>query len=730
MMLSVACGLALAAGAVPSSLAAGPAQVRFGSLPQLPSGTSVLGSLAPSTRMQIAVALRPSDPAGLQSFAQAVSTPGSGVYRQYITPAQFADRFGATDAQVEAVEASLRARGLSPGPVTANHLSIPVTATVDQLQRAFSVSLLRVALPSGAHAIVNDVAPLLDSAVAGLVQGIEGLSTLSAPHPELGRRSAHASVSKVTRHVATGGPQPCAAATAAAPSQGAYTADQIASAYGFSGLYQAGDLAAGQTIAVYELEPYDPNDIASYQSCYGTSASLSNVAVDGGAGSGSGQGEAALDVEQVIGLAPRANVLVYEGPNSNSGSPGAGPYDTWNAIISQDRARVVTASWGQCEALEGPTDASDENTLFQEAAAQGQTIVSASGDEGSEDCNNPPLQLNGSLAVDDPSSQRFVTGVGGTTLAAIGPRPTEQVWNNGGDLLGLGQPGAGGGGVSSLWGMPSYQLNAASSLQVRQSTFRESPDVSADADPNTGYLVYWQGSWVGIGGTSGAAPLWAALVALANGSRTCSGSIVGFANPALYNAAGSAYAQDFNDIRSGSNDFTGTNGGRYGAGAGYDLASGLGTPNASSLVSGLCSHATHIGSPTVSGASLSGVRHDRPSLRFTVTSGANAPALRSVAIRLPSSLRFAGGRRRLLVTGPNGRAAGFTSSVSRGVLTIKLKSPKTRINVTVRYATLTATRREALAVKRGRAGKLKIVITVTDSRSQKARLTAMVKPRS
>jgi subtilase family serine protease len=709
--------------------------VRLGSSPQLPSGASVAGQVASNTPMQISVALRPQDPAALDSFATAVSTPGSSDYGQYITPAQFAARFGPTDAVISAVENSLRAHGLTPGTVTANHLAIPITATVGQLEQAFSVSLLRVTLPSDSHAIVNSAAPLLDANIAGAVQGVEGLSTLSAPHPLLQRSDvlrSSARVSHSTRHVATGGPQPCSAATSAAPDQSAYTADQIASAYGFSGLYQAGDEGAGQTVAIYELEPYSPSDIAAYQSCYGTHTSVSNVNVDGGAGSGSGQGEAALDIEQVIGLAPKTNVLVYEGPNSNSGSPGAGPYDTWNAIISQDRARVVTASWGQCEALEGATDANEENTLFEEAAAQGQTVVSASGDEGSEDCNNPPLQPDASLGVDDPSSQRYVTGVGGTTLSAIGPRPTEKVWNNGGNVGGLlgFQPGAGGGGVSSFWGMPSYQANAPSSLHVQRSSSRESPDVSADADPDSGYLVYWQGSWGGIGGTSGAAPLWAALIALTNASSACHGSVVGFANPALYEVAAATYAEDFNDITRGNNDFTGTNGGKYAAGTGYDMASGLGTPNGASLAASLCGHAAQVGSPTVSSVSLTGVRRARPKLSFTVNSGNNAPALRTISIRLPSGLRFASGRRRVTVSGPKGAKARFTSRLSQGILIIRLKSPKSRVRVTVSYGTLHATRHESATVKSGHAGKLKLTITVTDSRGRRTRLATTFKPRS
>src|SRR6185437_15274304 len=125
----------------------------------------------------------------------------------------------------------------------------------------------------------------------------------------------------------------------------------------------------------------------AYQSCYGTHAAISYVPVDEGAGTGPGSGEAALDIENLIGLAPDVNVLVYQGPNSNSGAPGAGPYDVFSAIVNQDRARVVTVSWGQCERALGQADASAENTLFEQATAEGQSIVAAAGDNGAQDCD-------------------------------------------------------------------------------------------------------------------------------------------------------------------------------------------------------------------------------------------------------------------------------------------------------------------------------------------------------
>jgi subtilase family serine protease len=580
-------------------------------------------AVSPRLRLRVRVALKPRSAAALAAYAQAVSTPGSADYRHFLTPKQFRSRFGATTAQVSHVRASLRARGLRPGPTSVGRLSIPVTATAAQLERAFSLSLRRI-VTHGRRAVAATAAPALDAQAAEAVQSIVGLDTTTARRPQLvrparnGPRQARSAArrARARPRVVTGGPQPCVAAQATAPIDNAYTADQIASAYGFSGLYAAGDTGAGTTIALYELEPNDPADIAAFQACYGTHASVSDVTVDGGAGRGAGGGEAALDIENTIGLAPGANVLVYQGPNSNSGAPGSGPYDIFSSIINQDRAQVVSVSWGECEAALGASDAAAENTLFQQATVQGQSIVAAAGDSGAQDCDLPGAVPRTPTAVDDPASQPYVTGVGGTSLTALGPPPTETVWNNSGTAAGGAlSAGTGGGGVSSLWPMPSAQQHAAAVLGVikpnsagracgrSSGNCREVPDVAADADPNTGYQIYWNGSgtavgqpagWQGIGGTSGAAPVWAALLALADSAPGCADSPLGFASPPLYRAANTAYTADFHDVVTGNNDFAHTNGGQFLAGAGYDLASGLGSPDAAALVGTLCADALQL----------------------------------------------------------------------------------------------------------------------------------------
>jgi hypothetical protein len=172
---------------------------------------------------------------------------------------------------------------------------------------------------------------------------------------------------------------------------------------------------------------------------------------------------------------------------------------------------------------------------------------------------------------------------------------------------------------------------------------REVPDVSADADPTTGYVIYWSGSstggssgWQSIGGTSAGVPVWVALMALADASPACAAAPVGFAGPALYRAAGSSYAGNFNDVRAGNNDFTGTHGGSFGAHAGYDEASGLGSPNAAPLAGALCADTLSLPNP--------GTLH--MTLRANISRRLQANDPRGVAISfsargLPAGLKLA-----------------------------------------------------------------------------------------
>ena len=556
-------GTALAAvslGAASASAAA-PATTRLGTRAAIPSAARPLGTLAASQQLTTTVTLSPADPSGLQAFVQSVSTPGSPTYHQYLTVAQFAQRFGPTSTQIDQVRSALAADGLTLGTLSANNLSFTASGTARQISQAFGVTLRHYRLPSGRIGFAAGSAPAVPSSIAADVQGVLGLDTLVQaqrmslkPARPLARPQSRGHGHTTTASSAV---TPCSAASAAGTRYGAYTPDQFAHAYSFNGLYSAGDTGSGTSIALFELEPHLSSDIATYQSCMGTSATVTNTDVDGGAGSGAGQGEAALDIEDVLGLAPAASIDVYNGPNTQSGV-----YDTYAKIVSADTSQVISTSWGLCEAAEGSSSAASENTLFEEAASQGQSVFAAAGDSGADDCGN------GTRAVDDPASQPDVTGVGGTHLSSDTAAASQTVWNDGSPY------GAGGGGTSTLWSAPSWQS------PVTGGSMREVPDVSADADENTGYVVYYRRRWTAIGGTSAAAPLWASLAALAD---TSCGSPIGLANTALY----AAPASGFDDVTGGNNSYGGVTG--FNAGHGYDEASGLGTPVASSLAPALCS---------------------------------------------------------------------------------------------------------------------------------------------
>jgi hypothetical protein len=563
---------------------------RVGTAPAVVRGAHRVGALPASARIHIDVMLAPRSATALQDYATNVSSPGNSLYRHYLTVGQFAGRLGPTAAAIRAVESFLRHAGLRPEHLAADHLTLPVTATAGQFAKAFSIGFRRYRLPGGRIAFANMRAPMFPAAAARYVQAVVGLDDLTLPQPAGLARPAGRRALQASPQVETGGPQPCTAAVNAAAALGAYTADQLASAYDFSALYAAGDEGAGVTIAVVSYQSNLTSDIAAYQSCYGTDTTVNYIEVDGGSGGPgnppAGYGESALDIEDLIGLAPKATIDVYQGSTNDLGA-STFFIDDITAVVDSS-AQVASMSYVSCE--EGD-DLAAEGTLFEQAAAEGQSWFVGAGDSGSDDC------ADDSVDVEDPASQPYVTGVGGTSLTSISP-PAQTVWNDSAT-----QYGAGGGGISSYWAMPGYQSSAPASLNVINadssgspcgapsgSYCREVPDVSASADPEYGYLIYWEGSWQAIGGTSAATPLWAAFTALTDASPSCDGTAIGFANPVLYQAAADNYSANFTDITTGDNDYTptGYTGGLYPAGPGYDMASGLGTPNGGPLAQALC----------------------------------------------------------------------------------------------------------------------------------------------
>ncbi|HUY65574.1 MAG TPA: protease pro-enzyme activation domain-containing protein [Acidimicrobiales bacterium] len=625
--------LAVPEGAEAATGPAGPSgptapSVRLaGGAPRVPQGASITGPTDPRAEVTADVALEPRDPAALSAFVDALSTPGSPQYHRFLAAGRFASLFGPTAAVVGAVRAWLASSDLHVGPVSPDGLLVPVTGTAGQVARALDVSLVDTRLPSGRVARLSEEAPAVPAALAPSLAGVIGLSTVAQAQPQIVLEPGRSPVPGPRASVPHAGPVPCSQAS----QTGGYTADQLSAAYGLNTLYTRGLMGAGQTVGLYELEPYNQSDISAYQACYGLSNSVTDVPVDGGAVGGQ-QGEAALDIEDAAGLAPGASIRVYSGPQT-----GSGPIDTYSRMVTDDVAKVISTSWGLCEPQMAaqPGVQAVETLLFDEAAVQGQTVVAASGDSGSSDCYVPGADADPTITVDDPADQPGVTGVGGTSLLSPGPAPAETVWN---DLF-----GSGGGGVSSDFAMPTWQIGpgvgagtaVSNCSALGRTSCREVPDVSASSDPARGYAVLFNGQWRVAGGTSAASPLWGAMTAVIDQGL---GSPAGLMNPTLY-GAGSCAVSPFNDVTVGDNSFLQAGAGRYPATPNYDLASGWGSPVAARLAGDLasppnCPVVTAVrptkGAPvggntvTVTGANFSATTSvrfgDIPASSFSVTS--------------------------------------------------------------------------------------------------------------
>jgi subtilase family serine protease len=649
LSFAVICGIAGVVGGLLTAAPSGAASV--GTTPvvvaasrpaPLPPGAADRGALAGQTQMHVLVTLRVPDQAALTAFLGGLSNRRSPYFHHFLRPGQFAARFGATSAEIAAVTSALRGAGLDPGPVSANRLAIPVTGTAAAVDRALNVGLTRYQLADGRTAFANARAASVPAAAVPFVQGVLGLSDVYHPQslairplsPAPVRSGARARLRRPDLAAATSaaGPQPCSAAVDTGNSQGSYTANLLAGYYEMPPLYSLGDLGQGVHVALAEFEPDSASDISAYESCYGITTPVSYTEVDGGAGTGSGSGEAALDIEAVMGLAPQASIDVYQEPNNGT---DASVLDLYSAIVTADKDQVVSTSWGECELDSDSSLLQSEQTVFEQAATQGQTVFAAAGDDGSTDCYGDPDTTHGAdLAVDDPGSQPYVVSVGGTSIG----QNSENVWNDSGI-----QNGAGGGGVSASWCMPEYQQQSSIpglvSGDSKTSTactsavpyLRQVPDVAADADPQTGDVVYYNGSWGSIGGTSAAAPLWAAVAALIDASPFCAdyGSGDAGVQPAgLYAVAAAAHSYIYDessvpealyDVTNGNNDYTpsGYTGGLFPATTGYDMATGLGTPlvgglngngTASNYYPGLAAlmcaaYATRLGNTTITGVS-------------------------------------------------------------------------------------------------------------------------------
>ncbi len=486
-----------------------------------------IGNANPETRATVTVYLRGTEP-----------PPGR------LSREEYRAAHGAAGEDVQAVRQFAADHGLSVGNVDLAWRSIELSGPVGSIASAFEATIALYRSPSGEPYRGRVGGLTLPAELDGIVTGVFGIDERpqAQPHFRFRRRASLAAQSTQ------------------------FSPPQVAAAYSFP----KGLTGSGQSVAIIELGGgFREDDLSDYFSSLGIALpSVHAVSVLKGEnrpGKPDGpDGEVMLDIEVLGSVAPGAGISVYFAPNTDQGFIDA---VTTAVHDTTHRPSVISISWGSAESTWTAQAMQQMEQAFAAAAAMGVTVTVAAGDNGSGDGVN-----DGLADVDFPASAPHALACGGTSLqlSTTGQIINETAWNDGTG------GGAGGGGVSVVFPVPSYQQNAniPQSANPGGTTGRGVPDIAGDADPDTGYTVRVDGETMTVGGTSAVAPLWAGLIALLNQSL---GQPVGFLQPFLYSVAGMAA---LHEITSGSN-------GAYSAHAGWNACTGLGSPDGTDLLTAL-----------------------------------------------------------------------------------------------------------------------------------------------
>lgn len=565
--------------------------------------------------LDVALTLTSRDQAGLDQFVQALYDPKSPVYKHFLTPDEFARLYGQSDHDIASLVQYFQSFGIQT-TVYPGNLNIDLQGSLRQLSKAFNIQFHNMTYKGQSYVGTTDT-PTLPAQFQGTIRAAIGLNGLSDFHTHI----AHPAHAFQTGQGQSHGTSPTGLMPSALEQQ-----------YNVTPLLQRGATGAEQTIGIATLAAFHPNDAYYYWHYLGLNVDrrrIQQIPVDGGAtgpiGWSSGSDETTLDVEQSGALAPGADINVYEAPNTN-----AGFVDLFYSVVGADQVQSMSVSWGESEDFIDPAYAASISLATEQGAAEGISMFASSGDSGAYDGYGytlPDGTVDTSLSIDNPSDSPYITSAGGTTLPGgqtyyvvdtsgnivIGsngqpetftiPIPQERVWAwdylvpyyasfgfpDQNSLASLLFPAGGGGGFSQFFPTPWYQsgltrpqANASDPHSgLSYALERSAPDVSMNADPQTGYNIYvsfpsdpanylYQG-WNTFGGTSFVAPQLAGLTALMNqADRTR----IGFWNPQIYSLPASSGT--FTDITSGDNwNFNGV--------PGYDEGSGLGTPNVATL---------------------------------------------------------------------------------------------------------------------------------------------------
>ena len=567
------------------------------------------GPVDPRLPMDAVTLLLKPDP-GLDRFLADLQNPASPDYHRWLTPEQFADRFGLSQSDIAKITSWLASQGLSVTRVARGRHWITVSGTADRVGRAFHTEIHNFSDGQEVH-YANATDPSVPEALAGIVAGFSGLDDFG-PKPQMvkplfNRGSSHS----------------------LAP-------DDFATIYNLKPLYSQGYDGTGQSIMVIGQTAVDLSDIQSFRAQFGlppNDPQMVLIGTDPGKRSGD-MVEADLDLEWAGAVAPKAQVI-YVYSNSISTS--------LLSAVDQNLAPVLTLSYGGCERNFSPA----WRYVAQQANAQGITWMVASGDQGAAACDFTAVtpQASKGATVTWPAGIPEITAVGGTGFdesagnywsstnnanggSALSYIP-EAAWNDSAVFNDLASTG---GGISAWYAKPAWQKGRG----VPADNARDVPDISLAASPlHVAYQITSGGKSGGVGGTSASSPAFAGIVALLNQYLTSKGALaqpgLGNLNPTLYRLA-QASPEAFHDVAAGDNRVPCAQGSPdckgglvgYPSGTGYDLATGLGSPDVSVLAE-KWNNGTST-TTTVSASSLTPALDDTVALTATVRgSGATKP---------------------------------------------------------------------------------------------------------
>jgi subtilase family serine protease len=568
-----------------------------------------MSAMTPLQGVSIAFSRSAAQETALEALIAAQQDPASPQYHQWLSPDQFAAEFGAADADLAKVQGWLQGQGFTIDEVARNRSIIRFSGNIAQIEAAFGTEMHYYDVGGQGQATERHFAPASDltvpAAFSGAVLTVANLSDFR-PRSHMKQATAKFTSGQSGSHFVS--------------------PKDVATIYDINAAYNSGWTGAGQSIAVIGQSAVVTGDISNFQTAAGVPVRSPNMIVMPLTGASTispgDESESDLDLEYTSAIARGATIdFVYTGCTTPATlNCNYGAFDAFSYAVMNKTAPIISISYGECEpALSfgsvsttfppyySPGTASNYyvyyNSFAQQAAAQGQSIVSAAGDQGSTDCYGIAFSgfttaQEAGLAVDWPASSQYVTGLGGTEYLAADVASTnstywlspgidtgidaigsalsyipEQAWNDDAANSGL---SSGGGGISVLTPHPSWQTGTIGGVAIPANSFRTVPDIALASSPNNaGYLYCSSDTSTGItlscsngfrdatasnltiaGGTSFAAPIFAGMLAIIAQSKGVTTGM-GLVNPTLYTlAASSAYGTAFHDITSGNNACT------------------------------------------------------------------------------------------------------------------------------------------------------------------------------